>query len=138
MYAGYVVGELISALEQRSIVPHVTERESGIAQRGECSPGRMPARMRRILPSYQECQRRRKMIEEVPGWMKMVGLLRCVRHVGQKRLAQVMEMTVAANNPVWVSSLLAAFAAKNHGGNRSSKRPACGDGREPNYPLSNG
>jgi hypothetical protein len=63
--------------------------------------------MRRILPSYRVSQRRRKMIEEVFGWVKTVGLLRRVRHVGRKRIAQVTEMTMAAYNLVRMSRLLA-------------------------------
>lgn len=48
-----------------------------------------------------------KMIEEVFGWVKTVGLLRRVRHVGRKRIAQVTEMTMVAYNLARMSRLLA-------------------------------
>ena len=108
MDAGYDAGDFLSELERRGIVPHVPVRPGRIVPKDEGSLARMRARMRRILPSYRVSQRRRKMIEEVFGWVKTVGLLRRVRHVGRKRIAQVTEMTMAAYNLVRMSRLLAA------------------------------
>lgn len=107
MDAGYDAGDFLSELEGRGIVPHVPVRPGRIVMKDEGSMARMRARMRRILPSYRTSQRRRKMIEEAFGWVKTVGLLRRVRHVGRRRIAQVTEMTMAAYNLVRMSRLLA-------------------------------
>ena len=107
MDAGYDAGDFLAELEGRGIVPHVPVRPGRIVMKDEGSMARMRARMRRILPSYRTSQRRRKMIEEAFGWVKTVGLLRRVRHVGRRRIAQVTEMTMAAYNLVRMSRLLA-------------------------------
>jgi len=82
-------------------------RPGRIVPKDDGSLAQMRARMRRILPSYRVSQRRRKMIEEVFGWVKTVGLLRRVRHLGRKRIAQVTEITMAAYKLVRMTRLLA-------------------------------
>jgi transposase len=78
MDAVYDAGDFLPEFERRGIVPHVPVRPGRIVPKDEGSL----ARMRRILPSYRVSERRRKKIEEVVGWVKTVGLLRRVRHVG--------------------------------------------------------
>lgn len=107
MDTGYDAGELLSELEGRGIELRVPVREGRIVQKDELSMARMRAKMRRILPSCRVSQRRRKTIEEVVAWAKTVGLLRRVRHVGRKRITQVMEMTMAAYNLLRAARLLA-------------------------------
>ncbi len=88
---------------RRGIELHVPVRPGRIVMKDEDSL----ARLRRILPSYRTSQRSLKMLEEAFGWVKTVGLLRRVRHVGRRWIAQVTEMTKAAYNLVRMSRLLA-------------------------------
>ncbi len=56
---------------------------------------------------YAISQRRRKMVEEVFGWMKSVGLLRKVRHRGTKLVGWMFEFTAAIYNLVRMRKLVA-------------------------------
>lgn len=55
---------------------------------------------------YRVSQRRRKMIEEVFGWMKTVGMLRKVRHRGTKLVNWIFEFAAAAYNLVRMRKLV--------------------------------
>ncbi|MCP5056876.1 MAG: transposase [bacterium] len=57
---------------------------------------------------YAVSQRRRKIVEEVFGWMKTVGLLRKTRHRGQPRVDWTFTFTAAAFNLVRIRNLLAS------------------------------
>jgi transposase len=48
--------------------------------------------------TYATSQRRRKMVEEVFGWMKTVGILRKTRHRGTAVVGWIFEFTAAAYN----------------------------------------
>lgn len=55
---------------------------------------------------YAISQRRKKWIEECFGWMKVVGLLRKLRHRGRKKVAWIFRFTAAACNLVRMRRLL--------------------------------
>jgi len=57
---------------------------------------------------YEISQRRRKMVEEVFGWMKTVGVLRKARHRGTRLVDWVFEFTAAIYNLVRMRKLVAA------------------------------
>lgn len=59
---------------------------------------------------YAFSQRRRKMVEEVFGWMKTVGLLRKLRHRGTKLVGSIFEFAAAAYNLVRMRGLMRAAA----------------------------
>ena len=56
---------------------------------------------------YATSQRRRKMVEEVFGWMKTVGILRKTRHRGTRLVGWMFEFTAALYNLVRLRKLLA-------------------------------
>lgn len=100
---GYDRREFIAGLRARGLTPHVAQNlhhqgSSGIDARTTRHPG------------YAVSQRRRKMVEEVFGWMKTVGLMRKVRHRGTARVDWIFEFTAAAYNMVRMRRLLPAAA----------------------------
>jgi hypothetical protein len=92
--AGCGEGEILSELARRGIVPRVSARHGWAVPTDEGSL----AWMRKGYPSFRVSLRQRKMIEEVFGWVKTVGLLGRVRHVDSKWIAQVTEISTAAHN----------------------------------------
>lgn len=61
-------------------------------------------------PGYAVSQRKRKLVEQVFGWMKTVGLLRKLRHRGGPRVDWTFTFTAAAYNLVRLRTLLTAHA----------------------------
>jgi len=58
-------------------------------------------------PGYAISQQKRKLVEQVFGWMKTVGLLRKLRHRGAARVDWVMTFTAAIYNLIRMRPLLA-------------------------------
>ncbi len=56
---------------------------------------------------YAISQRRRKLIEEAYGWMKVIGGLRKLRHRGKAKVAAIFIFAAAAYNLVRLRRLLA-------------------------------
>ena len=56
---------------------------------------------------YDVSQRKRKLIEQVFGWMKTVGGLRKLRHRGGELVDWILTFTAAAYNLVRMRTLLA-------------------------------
>ena len=59
---------------------------------------------------YRQSQKRRKIVEQVFGWMKTVGGGRKLRFVGRERNRGWLELTAAAYNLVRMARLEAAAA----------------------------
>ena len=57
---------------------------------------------------YDISQRRRKMVEEVFGWMKTIGVLRKARHRGTRLVDWMFEFTAAIYNLARMRTLIAA------------------------------
>lgn len=96
---GYDQSRFTDGVRKRGITPHVAQNDSGnrtstIDQRTTRHPG------------YRVSQRRRKMIEEVFGWMKTVGLMRKVRHRGTNLVDWIFEFTAATYNLVRMRRLM--------------------------------
>jgi transposase len=74
----YDTQEFVRELRALKVTPQVaqnnTRRRSAIDDRTTRHPG------------YQISQRKRKRVEEIFGWLKTVGLLRKVRHLGMERV----------------------------------------------------
>lgn len=103
---GYDQRAFTEGVRWLSLSPHVARDISGT--RGSTIDGRTTRH-----PGYAVSQRRRKMVEEVFGWMKTVGLMRKLRHRGTALVDRMFEFTAAAYNLVRMRRLLpeAAFAA---------------------------
>jgi transposase len=98
---GYDQQAFASGARAQGITPHVAQNISGNRSSS------IDARTTRH-PGYGYSQRRRKMIEEVFGWMKTVGLMRKLRHRGTNLIGWIFEFTAAAYNMVRMRRLLPA------------------------------
>jgi hypothetical protein len=68
--------------------------------------------MRAILPQEvrmrgddRQRQRKRKLVEEIFGWLKTVGLLRKTRHRGERRVDWIFTFAAAVYNLVRIRNL---------------------------------
>jgi transposase len=102
MDKGYDYPGFIAELRHMGVTPHVaqnvTHRRSAIDRRTTRHPG------------YALSQRRRKVVEQVFGWMKTVGGLRKLRHRGGPLVAWIFTFTAAAYNLTRLRRLLPATA----------------------------
>lgn len=101
---GYDTDAFVAALRARGVTPHISpnvhqrRRRSAIDRRTTRHPG------------YAISQRKRKRVEEVFGWDKVIGLVRKLRHRGQETVDWVFTFTNAVYNLVRLRRLLAAAA----------------------------
>src|SRR3984893_8809434 len=93
---GFDVQTFVAAVRALAITPHVAQKvRSAIDGRTTRHAG------------YANSQRKRKLIEQVFGWMKTVGGLRKLRHRGGALVDWIVTFTAAAYNLVRLRTLLA-------------------------------
>lgn len=97
---GYDTRDFVAELRALHVTPHV-------AQNATAKKSAIDGRTTRHA-GYEVSQRKRKLVEEVFGWMKTVGLFRKTRHKGTERIGWMFEFTAAAYNLVRMRNLLAA------------------------------
>jgi transposase len=89
------VASFVAAVRELDVTPHVAQKDhSAIDARTTRHPG------------YEISQRKRKLIEQVFGWMKTVGGLRKLRHRGGELVDWILTFTAAAYNLVRLRTLL--------------------------------
>lgn len=94
---GYDQAAFVERARALGFTPHVARKTKYTAIDG-----------RTTTPSgYAVSQRKRKLVEQNFGWGKTVGLLRKLRHRGQRRVAAIFTWTCAAFNLVRMRTLLA-------------------------------
>jgi len=94
---GYDRKELVQALRQHQVTPHLARKPSSIIdQRTTRHPG------------YAISQQKRKRVEEIFGWLKTVGGLRKTRYRGLARVGWMFTFALAAYNLVRMRNLLPA------------------------------
>jgi transposase len=102
MDKGYDYPAFVAELRRMAVTPHVaqntTQRRSALDRRTTRHSG------------YAISQRKRKLVEQVFGWMKTVGGLRKLRHRGGLLVTWIFTFTAAAYNIVRLRRLLAATA----------------------------
>ncbi len=92
----YDVASLVAGVRELGITPHVAQKIRGSAiDDGTTSD-----------PGYAVSQRKRKLVEQVFGWMKTVGGLRKLRHRGGERVDWIVTFTAAAYNLIRLRTLL--------------------------------
>jgi IS5 family transposase len=91
------VKSFVAEVRALDVTPHVAQRVIGSAIDGRTTRH----------AGYQVSQRKRKLIEQVFGWMKTVGGLRQLRHRGGERVDWIVTFTAAACNLVRMRTLLA-------------------------------
>jgi IS5 family transposase len=99
---GYDTRGFVAALRSLGLSPHVaqnrTNRQSAIDARTTRHPG------------YAISQQKRKLVEEVFGWLKTVALFRKTRHRGVRRVGWLFTLGAALYNLVRIRNLIAAEA----------------------------
>ncbi len=85
---GYDTRDFVSALRAMGITPHVAQNNK---KRRSAIDGRTTRHK-----GYQISQRKRKLIEQVFGWLKTVGGLRKTRHRGAQRVGWMFVFCMAA------------------------------------------
>jgi transposase len=93
----YDVASFVAGVRALGLTPHVAQKEKGSAIDGRTTRH----------PGYAVSQQKRKLIEQVFGWMKTVGGLRKLRHRGGERVDWILTFTAAAYNLVRLRTLLA-------------------------------
>jgi transposase len=108
---GYDMPDFLPELETRKIRPHVAcKSEKRIVVKDEADIGLLARRAnqrRQRNKGYQVSQRKRKLDEEVFGWLKQYGGLRRARVCGRWKIQQCANMALSALNLIRITRLLA-------------------------------
>jgi transposase len=94
---GYDTRGFVEALRSLGVTPHVAQNTSN---RSSAIDGRTTRH-----PGYLVSQRKRKLIEEVFGWLKTVGLMRKLRHRGTPRVDWMFTFATAVYNLIRIRNL---------------------------------
>jgi IS5 family transposase len=94
---GFDVPRFVSDVRARGVTPHLAQKVKGSAIDGRTTRHE----------GYAISQQRRKLIEQVFGWMKTIGGLRKLRHCGGELVDWIVTFTAAAYNLVRLRTLLA-------------------------------
>jgi transposase len=92
----YDVASFVTGMRELNVTPHVAQKARGSAIDGRTTRH----------AGYEVSQRKRKLVEQVFGWMKTVGGLRQLRHRGGERVDWIVTFTAAAYNLVRIRTLL--------------------------------
>jgi transposase len=92
---GYDVASFVAAVRDLGVTPHVAQKRVGTAIDGRTTRH----------AGYAISQQKRKLVEQVWGWMKTVGLLRKLRHRGGELVDWVLTFTGAAFNLIRLRNL---------------------------------
>ena len=94
----YDTADFVERMRALGVTPHVAQnivnRSSAIDERTTRHPG------------YETSQQRRKIVEEVMGWLKTVGLMRKVRHKGIARGGWMFTYANAVYNLIRIRNLV--------------------------------
>lgn len=90
---GYDTRGWVDAVRTMGVTPHVAQNTG---RRGGSAIDERTVRH----PGYAVSQRKRKLVEQVFGWMKTVGLLRKLRHRGGRLVGWIFTFAAAAYNLV--------------------------------------
>ena len=97
---GYDTNDFICQMRKLEVTPHVAQntsnRASAIDERTTRHPG------------YAISQWKRKIVEEVFGWLKTVGLMRKTRHKGEERGGWMFTLANALYNLIRIRNILEA------------------------------
>jgi len=94
---GYDTAEFVDGCRGLKITPHVAAKVSGGVVDGRTT----------LTQGYAISQIKRKRIEECFGWMKDIGLMRKLHHIGRAKVAWQFRFTAAAYNITRLKVLLA-------------------------------
>jgi hypothetical protein len=92
---GYDQKELVRALRQHRVTPHIAQKASSAIDRRSTR-----------FPGYLISQRKRKRVEEIFGWLKTIAGLRQTHHRGIARVGWTFTFAAAAYNLVRMRNLM--------------------------------
>ena len=97
---GYDTREFVEGLRHCSVTPHVAQNNSG-------RRSRIDHRTTRHV-GYQHSQKKRKLVEQVFGWIKTTAAFRKTKHRGRDRVGWMFTFAAAAYNLVRIRNLMEA------------------------------
>ena len=110
---GYDSEDFLLALEERGIEPHVackSKKEIGLPREGQKNEEGVWARWFNQRgaggEAFKISQRKRRLDEEIFGWLKQFGGLRRARLVGRWKLQQLADLALGTLNLIRMSKLL--------------------------------
>ena len=99
---GYDARDFVAELRAEGVTPHVAQN---VTHRRSAIDGRTTRH-----PGYAVSQQKRKLVEEIFGWLKTVALLRKTRHRGVRRVGWMFTFAAAVYNLVRIRNLTWAEA----------------------------
>ena len=99
---GYDARDFVEGLRELDVTPHVAQNANG-------RRSRIDGRTTRHA-GYEKSQKKRKLVEQVFGWIKSTGGLRQTRHRGRDRVGWMFAFAAAAYNLVRIRNLMEATA----------------------------
>ena len=107
---GYDAGDFLLALEDRGIEPHAackTRKELDVPRAEDRGAwARWFNQQGRRDGAFKVSQRRRRLDEEIFGWLKQIGGLRRARVVGRWKIQQLADIALSALNLIRMGRLL--------------------------------
>ena len=97
---GYDTLDFVQALRQHFVTPHVAQNTSGRSSRIDERTTRHDG--------YVLSQKKRKLVEQVFGWIKTTAGLRQTKHRGRERVSWMFTFATAAYNMVRVRNIMEA------------------------------
>ena len=93
---GYDTARFVDEVRALEVTPHIAQKIRYSARDGRITRH----------PGYQVSQRKRKLVEQVFGWLKTVGELRKLRHRGGALVDWIVTFAAAAYNLVRMRALV--------------------------------
>ena len=99
---GYDARDFVAGLRELGVTPHVAQNTSG-------RRSRIDGRTTRHA-GYEKSQKKRKLVEQIFGWMKTTAGIRKTRHRGREKVEWMFTFAAAAYNLVRIRNLMEATA----------------------------
>ena len=99
---GYDARDFVEGLRELEVTPHVAQNTSGRSSRIDGRTTRHDG--------YKQSQKKRKLVEQIFGWMKTTAGIRKTRHRGRKKVEWTFTFAAAAYNLVRIRNLMEATA----------------------------
>ena len=93
----YDTKDFVKNLRKLTVTPHVAQNTNGRSSA-------IDARTTRHA-GYEVSQRKRKLVEQIFGWLKTIGLMRKTRHKGTRRVGWMFTFALAVYNLVRLKNL---------------------------------
>jgi transposase len=97
---GYDTLDFVNGLRQYAVTPHVAQNISGRSSRIDERTTRHEG--------YRQSQKKRKLVEQVFGWIKTTAGLRQTKHRGRERVSWMFTFAAAAYNLIRVRNIMEA------------------------------